>query len=79
MTSREEVADAVFVYPCPSQYCRCFDLYKGSPSTCTFVYNSEEPDSQCHCNRQGKEETFLKIYVNSIVFCMKVDSLKISF
>ena len=41
-------------YPCPPGYCRCTLVpYQETTTTCKYVYDSSQQDSQCHCDRGG--------------------------
>ena len=39
---------------CPSQYCACTPINTSGILKCTQIFDDEDPDSQCHCNRTGK-------------------------
>ena len=45
--------DRLFLYPCPSGYCRCEMREMGGATDCINVFNSTDPDSQCSCDRKG--------------------------
>ena len=43
----------LFIYPCPSGYCRCFQNTSLGSTLCASTYSHSSPDLQCKCDRQG--------------------------
>ena len=49
-----ESDDNLFLYPCPSGYCRCELRDMGGNTQCIDTFNSESgSDNQCSCDRRG--------------------------
>jgi hypothetical protein len=50
-----ESDDNLFLYPCPSGYCRCELRDMGGNTQCIDTFNSESgSDNQCSCDRRGE-------------------------